>query len=62
MTLLILITLVELPIFLLSIIMIFYISSKKLNKRYLILPVFYLIGYLILALFGLIITLSGKIP
>ena len=39
--------------------MLFYVFSQKLDKIHLILPIFYLVAYIGLAIFGEIITLRG---
>jgi len=55
-------TIIEIPLIILSIIMLFYVPSKKLNKIHLILPIFYLIVYIGLAFYGGFMAFNGINP
>jgi len=55
-------TFIEFPLIILSIIMLFHVFSKKLNKINLILPAIYLASYLSLGIFGGIIFARGIDP
>ena len=53
------ITLIEIVVWISSVVMIFYVPIKKLEKVHLILPIFYVISFLALAVYGGILTLRG---
>ncbi len=55
-------TVIEFPLIILSIALIIYISTKKLNNIYLPLPLFYLIMYAGLAVYGALVSLQGIDP
>jgi len=57
-----LISFFELMVPILSVCMIIYIVVDKLKKIYLILPIFYLLGYLFLALLGAVAYFQGVDP
>jgi len=56
------VTIPEIPLFVLSIVAIFYVFTKKVDKIHLILPIFYLALYLTLAIVGIIVASKGKDP
>ncbi|MBI2548852.1 hypothetical protein HYW21_05875 [Candidatus Woesearchaeota archaeon] len=54
-------TIVEFPLMLiLSLIIIFYVYFKRYNKFLLILPIFYLVVYIIFLIYGMLSTLKGN--